>query len=469
MTIIDAFHLPGLTDADVQRWTERTYGDGRVALRFPVLEEGAITRLIGRLLEARAQRLERMTARDIARVLAQAAARLADADDPLRRLADEALPAITGYSNAMIRLVLDRMVMDWSERALLGLLDTELAGGIALDRFIRTPAGRRVRAVGPRLAFQVFAGNVPGVAVTALVRSVLVRAATLGKTAAGEPLLTVLFARALEQVDPALGACVAITHWAGGGSLIEDEVLSEADVIIVYGGAEAVRAIRSRAPATARVIEHGPRVSLGMVGRAALASDASATATAARVAWAVSLFDQQGCVSPHVIWVERGGAIEPRAFAHRVGDALAELVTELPAGTLSASEAAAIHEARTTAEFRAIAGEDVAVRVGDAAGWTVIYDGDPRFEPSCLNRTIRIKAIAALEDVCVLIEPVRGRVQTAGLEGVGERTVALAAALADAGVTRITDFRNMPWPPMAGHHDGVGPLAELVRRVDLEL
>jgi hypothetical protein len=206
-----------------------------------------------------------------------------------------------------------------------------------------------------------------------------------------------------------------------------------------------------------------------MVGRDALGSDAAAVATAARVAWAVSLFDQQGCVSPHVIWVERGAAIEPRAFARRVGDALEALVVELPAGTLSAGEAAAIHEARTAAEFRAIAGEDVDVRVGAAAGWTVIYDADARFEPSCLNRTIRIKAVAALEDVPVLIEPVRGRVQTAALEGAGDRTTALALALADAGVTRITDFSSMPWPPVNGHHDGAGPLDELVRRVDLEL
>ena len=469
MSIIDAFHLPGLADADVERWTERAYGNGRVALRFPILEPGAMTRVIARLLEARSRRLARMPARDVAHALGRAAALIADPHEPLRQLADDALPAITGYSSAMIRLVLDRMALDWSERALLGLLDAELAGGVALDRFIRTPGGSRVRAVGPRLAFHVFAGNVPGVAVTSLVRSLLVRAATLGKTAAAEPLLTVLFARALARVDPGLAACIAITHWPGGGSLVEDEVVSEADVIVVYGGEEAVRAMRSRAPATARVIEHGPRVSLGMVGRAALASNAIAAATAARVAWAVSLFDQQGCVSPHVVWVERGGAIEPRAFAHRVGDALAALVTELPAGRLSASEAAAIHDARTAAEFRAIAGEDVDVRVGDAAGWTVIYDGEPRFEPSCLNRTIRIKAIDALEDVPDRLEALRGRVQAVGLEGAGDRTSTLAASLADAGVTRITDFRSLPWPPVAGHHDGAGPLDELVRRVDLEL
>jgi hypothetical protein len=45
---------------------------------------------------------------------------------------------------------------------------------------------------------------------------------------------------------------------------------------------------------------------------------------------------------------------------------------------------------------------------------------------------------------------------------------ALAQRFAAAGATRITTFERMPWPPMDGHHDGRGPLSELVRWVDLE-
>ena len=55
---------------------------------------------------------------------------------------------------------------------------------MVLDEF--RPSGRgggRQAAFGPRLAAHVFSGNVPGVAVTSLVRSLLVKAATLGKTA----------------------------------------------------------------------------------------------------------------------------------------------------------------------------------------------------------------------------------------------------------------------------------------------
>jgi hypothetical protein len=469
MSVIDAFHLPGLDERDVDRWDTRTYGISGVTLRFPVLHDGAMTRLVARLLAARAAGLAALPVHDIARAIDQAARRLRDPAHPLRRLAEYALPAVTGYSLPMIRLVLDRAPRDWMLPALEALLQSELAGGELLDRFVRRSDGRSVRAVGPRFAWHVFAGNVPGVAVTSLVRSLLVRAATLGKTAADEPLLAVLFARALEEVAPSLAACIAVMHWPGGRSTVEDELLRAADLVVVYGGEAAVRALRARAPATARVVEHGPRVSVGLVARNALKDEAAARETAGRVAWAVSVFDQQGCVSPHVVWVESGARVTPRRFAELLGEGLATVARELPRGSLSAAEAAAIHEVRTATEFRAIAGEDAFVVEGQAAGWTVLWEGDPRFEPSCLNRTIRVKPVAHLEDVPALLEPVRGLVQSAAVEGAGTRLPALAADLANAGVTRITDFPQMPWPPPSWHHDGAGPLTELVRWVDLEL
>jgi hypothetical protein len=368
----------------------------------------------------------------------------------------------------MIRLGLERALIDWTEPALLKLLDAELAGGRLLDGFFER-GGARVRAVGPRLAYHVFSGNVPGVAVTAMVRSMLVKAATLGKTASGDPLFAAVFAQALREIDPVLADCLAVTHWPGGGSMVEDEAIAAADLIVVYGGAEAVRSLRSRSPATARVIEHGPRVSLGIVGRDARTDRPTARTLAARAAWAASLFDQQGCVSPHLIWVERGGDVTPREFARLIGDGMAQLAAELPRGSLTAAEAAAIHQARAAAEFRAIAGEEMEVLEGASAGWTVIYDGDPRFEPSCLNRTLRVKPIDRLEDVPKLIESVRGFVQTVAMEGEGARTRALANAIAAAGATRITNYSHMPWPAPTGHHDGAGPLSELVQWVDLEV
>jgi hypothetical protein len=464
---IDAFHLPGLTDDDVDRWDVREYGAKAVRLRFPVLNGGALTRIATRLVEVGGAAIRSMRPGDIVAAIDATSSRLADADDPLGRIAEYALPAVTGYSPAMVRLVLDRATRDWTSTVLRDLLDREIPGG-ALERFVPMHGTAiRTMAVPPRLALHIGSGNVPGVAVTSIVRSLLVRAPTLAKTAAGEPLLSALFARALADVRPPLADALAVAHWPGGHSTVEDEAIAAADTIIVYGSAETVRSIRKRAPARVRIIEHGPRASVGLVGRESLALEAAARVTAARVAWAVAMFDQQGCVSPHVVWVERA-AVNIDAFAAMLGRALDALEQEFPRGSLDAAEAATIHDVRTRAEFRSIAGEDVSLFEGSGASWTVIRDADTAFEPSCLNRTVRVKQIDRLEDAPELIAPLRGFIQTVAMEGQGDRTDELARTLADAGATRITDFRRMPWPPPTWHHDGAGPLRELVTWVDLE-
>jgi cytochrome c551/c552 len=466
---IDAFHLPGLDPGGVARWRVREYAGG-VSLRFPQLEPAQLGAVIAHLRESRARFLADRPADAIAAAIAAAAARLGRDDDARRRTALDALPAVTGYSPPMVRLVLDRMLEDWSEASLRELLRSEFPDPGVLDGFRPHPAGRsgsRTRALGPELAFHIFAGNVPGVAVTSIVRSLLVKAATLGKTASGEPLLPVLFARTLAAVDSGLGECLAVTYWPGGSEDLEAVALEAADAVIVYGGAGVAEDVRRRAPAGRRVVVHGPRFSLGLVGRDAL--DARrAEETAAQAARAVAIFDQQGCVSPHLYYVEEGGETPPARFAERLAAHLARLQEDLPRGAISPAEAAAIQTARADAEARALAGADVQVYAARGTEFTVIYDPDPAFAPSPLNRVVRVKPLADLAAAVGLIRPLAHLIQTVGVAGAGGRLVGLAEALGRAGAPRITSLARMPWPPPTGHHDGQEPLRELVRWVDLE-
>lgn len=496
---IDAYHIPGLDDADVLHWDIREYDDGAVRLRIPVLAPATLERLLQRLREARRHYLATTPVLELTRAIDQAAALFMEPDHPVRALAEAALPAVTGYSPAMIRLVLDRMAADWREPALHALLEAELGDPRVLDSFQEWPAGRsvgsaaggstgsstggdtvphdergrgaaapvRVRAFGPELAFHIFAGNVPGVAVTSLIRSLLVKAATLGKTASGEPLLPALFAQILAQISPALGECLAVTYWPGGDQPLEEVALRAADAVIVYGGGEAVAAIRSRLPVGTRLIEHGPRLSLAVVAREELTTLA-ARRVAAEVARAAAVFDQQGCVSPHVVYLERGGEVAPEHFAELVAEEMRRVEAELPRGRLTTAEAATIQQVRGAAEFRAIAGREVRVLASAGTEYTVIYDAEPGFTASCLNRVLRITPLDDLSDLVRHLEPYGAFLQTVGLAAPAARRALLADALGRVGVSRITTLSAMPWPPPAWHHDGQEPLRELLRWVDLE-
>lgn len=464
---LDAFHLPGLDPREIVEWTDHDYGD-ELTLRFPVLEAGALKRVVDDVRAARGRTLSARPVASIIHALDAAAARLADSGTQWHELALHGLPIVTGCSEPMARLILERMSADWRTPALEGLVAAEFGNPSALDGFVPGPRdGVRSRAIGPEYSLHVFAGNVPGVGVTSLIRSLLVRSAVLAKTAANEPLLSVLYAQALAEVDPDLAACIAVTHWPGGTEL-DREATADADVVVVYGGADAVTAFRRHAPPGARLVEHGPRLSLGVIGREALASESVARPIALAAASAVATFDQHGCVSPHAFFVESGSTIDARVFAGLLGTQLEALEHELPRGRLDAAEAAMIHAVRATAEFRAISGEEVELIAGPGTSWTVIYSGQGEFEPVCLNRTIRVLPMPSLESMVARLRPYRTILQTVGVAGLGSRVDELADLLADVGISRVTPLDRMPWPPPDWRHDGRGPLQELVTWVDLE-
>jgi acyl-CoA reductase-like NAD-dependent aldehyde dehydrogenase len=458
---IDAFHLPPgtLPDGTLQPVASR---DG-VRVLAPALTAAHVARVLDALAEART----RLLALPLARVIdAIDAAARALREDRQRQHAVAALAAVTGYSAPMAEIILERMSRDWLADSLHRLLRSEFGDPRVLDGFVMSrDSGRRVRAVSPDVALHVFSGNVPGIAVTSIVRSLLVRTAVLGKTAAAEPVLAPLFARLLGDADPDVGACVAVTWWRGGNTELEDAALQRAGIVVHYGGADAIASLRRRAPDHVHFVEHGPRISFVVVraDRADLSGAAHDTADA------VTMFDQQGCVSPQLAWVI-GGADAARAFAAGVAARLRELATTLPRASLDVGEATAVRELRTRAEFRAIAGEEVELFTDAALDWTVVLDPDPRFEGSCLNRTLIVKRAESVDALITEVRPFRRLLQTVGLAGFeGDELQSVAAALAEVGVTRFAPIDAMPWPPVDWHHDGRGPLRELVGWVDLEL
>ena len=466
--MIDAFHLPGVSHLPTTTWAYGR-GAGEVELRLPQLTPKLLERQVRALLRARERHLAERPVREIVAVVDAVARRLLDPADPLRRSAEEALPPVTGFSPAMIRLVLDRMAADWRAPRLRELLRAEFGDPRVLDEF--RPRGNTsgmMRAFGPGLVIHIFSGNVPGIAVTSLIRALLVKSASLGKTAVGEPLLPALFARAVAEEDSDLGDCLAVTYWPGGAEELERVALEKADAVIAYGSDEATAAIRARTPKHARFIPYGLKLSFAVIGRELLGREAAVQA-AEKAALAAATFDQHGCVSPHLFYVEEGGDVAPQEWTALLAAAMRQLESELPRGSVAPGEAATIRQLRGEAEFAQIMKSGTELHQSDeGTAWTVIYDPDPTFQASCLNRLVRVKPIGALSAVPQHVNGVEGRLQSVGVAAAPERRMTLAAALGRIGASRIVPLEEMAWPPPTWHHDGSSPLCELVHWCDVE-
>lgn len=417
-----------------------------------------------RLWESRAALAQR-PALDVIEALGAAGQRFLDASDPIRLEALAGLPESSGLSPAMCVTVLDGMAADWTTERLQTLVAAELGGADVLDGFVAR-GGRQTMALGPALAVQFVAGGVPGVGVTALLRSLVVKGPTLLKPGRGDLLLPTLYARALAAIDPALAESLAVIYWPGGSVEHENAALAHADLVTVYGSDTTVRALRARVAPSTRLVEYHHRVSVGVVGRVALSHD-HLDRTAADVAAAVAMYDQRGCVSPQAIFVEEGGSASPVEFADRLARALADLEVRLPTGRLDLHQASELQQARSTAELLTATGGGL-VRHGHAAAWTVVMVEGPSASTPPAGRFVRVTPIADVEELTAQLAPLGAHLQTVGVAGLGARVERIAKALGESGASRVVPFGAVAFPPAWWHHDGRGPLLDLVRWVDLE-
>lgn len=470
-TLTPPYFLPGHDEIGANPWV-LTFGEGPepVTLAFPRLTPADLTALGQRLRRAQATYLATRPIADIVDVLDRVVQHWLDPSYPYRQQAEALLPTITHYSAPMLRHGLDTLLHALRKDALWRLLREELGDPRVLDTFRpRQQAGGLTRAYGPQLVTHIFAGNVPALSAWSLVCALLTKSACLGKSASEEPLFAALFARSLGDVSPELGACVAVSWWKGGDTALEAAAFAQAGAVIAYGSEATIRALRHRVPPDTRFVAYGHKLSFGVVGREALSLE-QAAATARQAAYGVSIFDQQGCVSPHLLYVERGGAVTPRAFATLVAEGMAAMHAELPRGPLPLADSAAIRQLRGTYECRQLTDERILMLASEpGTAWTVVYEEDAPFTASCLNRTVRIHPVDDLHDIPARLLPVQAYVQTAGVAVPASRLLPLAEALGHLGVTRLCALDRMPWPAVTWHHDGRGNLLDLVRWTDIEV
>jgi hypothetical protein len=466
---LDAFFLPQLDDTELAalEWTTRRVGD--VPLRGPVVTPALVEVLCERLLRAQAEELADRPVMDVLEALGRAVARWSDPDLPQRRAAEQLLPQITGYASDMVRRGLKEHLRTFRRDRLLRFLAQDFDNPLVLDGFQPDRAGGRSRAYGPRLTTQFFAGNVPGLPAWNLVCAFLVKSATLGKSAGAEPLFPALFAQTIAEEDPGLGRCLAIVHWPGGAEDVEQVAFAHADAVMATAGLRATEDLARRVPVGVPFVPYGHKVSFAVIGHEALALTRYAE-TARRVARDVSQYDQQGCLSPHAVFVERGGAVDPRTFTAALAAEMDHYERARPRARLGLEESAAVAAVRSRYELRSY--DDPGVQVvtsSRSTAWTVVLEEHPeRFEPSPLNRVVRVHPVDGLQDVVPLLLPLRRYLQTAGVACAPDRLDTWASLLGRCGVDRVCAVGQMPRPAAGWHHDGRGSLAALVRWTDVE-
>ena len=375
-----------------------------------------------------------------------------------RRRAETMLPAATGFSAEMIRYALPLMLEPLRAPAVAELLDAELGGRRLLDT-----QGGDSPARGPNLVVHILPSNLPALAAVPVVLTLAIKAATLVKAGRGDRVFPLLLAGSIAEIDAELGACVAACYWPGGDRACEDGVFTAADLIVASGNDASVEDARARRGG--RFIGYGHRVSFAVVAREVLADSAAAQTAAQALALDVALWDQRGCLSPQVCFVE-GDFDSACRFGAILAPALEDMARRLPPGAATTAELVAVRRFCEEAEWRRFGGKGGAV-FRSAEGWahgTIVVDPEPVFRPTALCRSLRILPLRSSADLPALLAPVRSVVEGAGIATEPQRSSEWMSLLTAAGAHRVCRLGSMQRPPLSWCQGGRPRVAEWMDR-----
>jgi acyl-CoA reductase-like NAD-dependent aldehyde dehydrogenase len=377
------------------------------------------------------------TAEERARAVERAARRFADPRDALRVEVAEIVGATTGASPAMVAEALGAIFAPLEAAALAAAVSAPSA-----------PLVRRVAIVA--------AGNVPGVAVAKTALALVAGVATLVKPATAEPFVSVGFARALIEECPALAAAHAVVWWRGGRAELESAAFAAVDALVAYGSDETIAELERSRPRI--FVGHGHRVSVAAIR---LDGEVPIEEVAGAAARDVALHDQQGCLSPQVIFAIGGDRERLAELTRALAAALERLSEHLPRAQADDRLHVAIRRFREAYEWRALRGEPVEL-LHDARGteWTVVLDPEPRLPANPLHRTIVVRPLASAGELAETLAPLRSRLESLGIApAVDGELTGIACSL---GIPRIVPIGTMQTPGLDWRQGGRDPLAGLL-------
>jgi hypothetical protein len=424
----------------------------------------------------RAQFLLKRNTASLIRTIVSVAQEWLDDGNPFRQRALSEAPAEIGFSKAVIARGLDEFFGQITKKTLEELIVQDLGHVNRLDEMTTTDlehGGERAsRAIGSELLVHVAGGELPNPTLLSMILGLLVRSAQFVKCPSGGALLPRLFAHSIYAIDPKLGACLELGAWAGGdaqNAALEDALFSHATCVTATGSDETLAAIRRRLAGHVRFIGYGHRVSFSYI-TAEMLSAFTLPKIVTKAVDDIAAWDQLGCLSPHAIYVETGGAIGPEQFAELLSAELAKREATHPRGDLSFDGHSTISRRRDFYEVRASHSSETRCWFSpESTAWSVVFEADPEFHASSLNRFIHVRPVIDLDQLILAIDKLRGKVSTVGLAAAGASAARIANQLAEWGVTRICPIGEMQNPPLRWRHDGRPALGELISWTDWEM
>lgn len=325
-----------------------------------------------------------------------------------------------------------------------------------LDDFIQIDDNKFMKAQPRGLACQFMAGNIPTLSIYYLVQAILCKNVNLCRvpieninTVAEllKPLASIkVNFNGEEYYGITLLKSISLINFSSDNIELNTEMSQAADVRLICGGEKAVNAL-SILPkkTTCKDIIFGPKYSFAVLEKSAMKSS-NLPKTFDDFAKDIISFNQQACSSPQVLFIEKSN-LSLKEAALKLSESLERVLKRYSNVEVSQGAAASIINKR--GEYLLSPEKDIIC--SKDLKYTILMDKEIALEEPLQHRTIFLKEVEDIFDVCKLITP---RVQTIGIASEdSNRIINFARKVSLNGVDRLVKIGLMnlydsPWDGM---------------------
>jgi len=404
----------------------------------------------------------------IAHVLDEAGKKLDDVNHPVYRKTLEIMPSQINFSKEMVVAGLAAVQELLRFDNIIKRLNIDLGSASYLDTFTyHNKFDGFIKAIPHGIAVHISAGNVFVGAVDTIVQGIITKNVNILKMSSFDPVFPLLFAELIKECDPdgAVSPYFSLIPFQSGNLEIEKILKQESDLLIVYGGKEAVEAYRNGRGLHTKILEYGPKYSCMIVDPEYL-NNFDMKEVTDKIATDFTMWEQSACSSPHSIFIK--GIDNARKLADSLRESFELMSKKYPFPQIDFNEQVEITRTRELARVeQALGNSELIVPAVNDQSWTIILDKVARFNISCQHRTAYIIVIDSYDDVFNALSGYGKFIQSIGILADSKTLFELSEKLASIGADRVTELGAMSKRKHGTPHDGTKGLAEFVRWVSI--
>jgi len=304
------------------------------------------------------------------------------------------------------------------------------------------------------ILFHIAAGNVDVLPAYSVIEGLLAGNINILKLPSGDRGVSVKLLSELIKIEPKIKSYVYVFDVPSTETETLKLFADIADAIVVWGGDTAIKAARSMASVTTKIIEWGHKLSFAYATLDVSDDDLKG------LAHHMAMTDQILCSSAQGIFIDTDSREELDKFAERFFKIFVEVNKShkpVPFGMKSKNALQLYYEELETKNSKK--------KIWKQDGISVTTSDDMDLELSMMFRSIWIKMLPK-ERIIKQLKPYKNHLQTVGLLTTKEKFEELKDLLIKTGLTRITKGEDMSRIIVGESHDGMYPLRLYSRIVE---